>query len=101
MTIEVLVHREQEKKKEKHNRAVQQAINEAKSAMRTTQRLAQEIETEQAKLAKLIEQHANAEKRESELMRALRQLTTPPEEAEAAEAEAAAKSNGSGAKLLL
>lgn len=96
--IEVLIKREQEKKKQEHEREVKRAIYEAQCAMQTTQRLAKEIEAVKIKLAALVQQHAAAEQGETECIGRLRKLTTPPEEAEAA--AAAAKANGSGAKLL-
>jgi hypothetical protein len=103
-TIEILRKREQEQAKQEREREVREACQEAQRAMQTTQRLAKEIEAEKAKLATLIEQHAAAEKRESELLRELRKVARPPEEAdaeaEAAAAEAATRFNGSGPKLV-
>jgi hypothetical protein len=106
--IPILIEREQKKKEEAHEHEVQQATYQVRDAMRTTQRLAKEIEsaktalaneieTRNAALAKLIEKHAEWEKRESELMRKLRALTATEEEREAA---AAAKATGAGCAEL-
>jgi hypothetical protein len=95
--LAALQNREAEKKKQEHERVVQIAINQLKIAMHTTQRLAEQIEARKAELATLIEarkadlttlvqRHAEAEKRESERLRALRKLTTTEEEAATAEA---------------
>jgi hypothetical protein len=96
--IKTLREREAEREKEEHDRAMKQAIYAAQNAMRTTQRLAQEIEAKRTELAALVQRHAEAEKRESELMRALPNLK-PPEEAETV--AAAAKSNGSGQPRMM
>jgi hypothetical protein len=98
LTIEVFKKGEEDKQKEAHEREVQVARYSVQSAMRMTQQLAKEIETKKAELATLMQRHAAAEQRESKLMRELRTLTTPPEEAEAA--AVAAKANGSGARLV-
>jgi hypothetical protein len=104
MTIETLALREREAAKRAHDKKVEQASYAARRAIETTQRLAKEIEVAKAALAAVMQRHAEAEKRESNLLRELRKLATPPEEAEAdaesAKAEALAKHNGSGAKLL-
>jgi FtsZ-binding cell division protein ZapB len=97
MTIKVLRVREEAMRKEGW-REVREATSEAKRAIQTTQRLAQEIEATKAKLATLMQEHRGAERRESELMRALRKLTMTPEEVE--KAEAAAKSNGGAPRLM-
>jgi hypothetical protein len=88
LTIETLTKREEEEAKQEHEREVREATYETKRAIETTQRLAKEIETAKTALAGLMRRHAEAEKRESELMRALRKLTAPPEEAEAEAAAA-------------
>jgi aspartate oxidase len=100
MTIKVLRVREEAMRKEAYEREVREATSEAKRAIQTTQRVAQEIEATKAKLATLMQEHRGAERRESELMRALRKLTMTPEEVEAAEAQAAAKSNGGAPRLM-
>jgi hypothetical protein len=100
--IKVLVKREADKKKQEHEREIFRAGVEVKIAMGTTKRLAREIEEAKTKLdaaktalAAVVQGHADAEKRESELMRKLRNLTT-----EESEGSVAAKANGSGTERL-
>jgi hypothetical protein len=106
--IPILIEREQMKKREAHEREVQQATFAVQSAMRTTQRLAKdieaakaalakEIETRKAALAAMVQKLAYFERRESECLRALRKLTMTEEEQEA---QAAAKANGAGCAEL-
>jgi hypothetical protein len=75
LTIETLQACEKEKKKQEHEDEVRRATYTAKQAMDMTQRLAKEIETAKAALAALVQRHADSEKRETELMRKLRELT--------------------------
>jgi len=91
--INVLIEREQEKKEAEHKREFQQAINQTRIAMQVTQRLAREVEAMKTELAALVQRHAEAEKRESECMRALRKCSAMEEEHQA---QAAAKANGFG-----
>jgi len=106
--IKVLIEREQKKKKEAHEREVEQATFAVQSAMRATQRLAKdieaakaalakEIETRKAALAAMVQKLAYFERRESECLRALRKLTMTEEEQEA---QAAAKATGAGCAEL-
>jgi hypothetical protein len=98
--IEALRTAAAEAAKQQQEIKIQEACNHVQVAMRTTQRLAKEVEQAKAKLMALLEQHAQAERRESEAMRALRQVTMTPEEIEAEAKAKAIKSNGSGAYLL-
>jgi hypothetical protein len=113
--IKALQKHEQEKKQQEREQVTRAAKFKLQNAVWDTKRWAKEIETAKAaakaateaaaaNLASLVQRHAAAEKRESELASELRKLTTPPEEAEAeaeaAAAEAFAKYNGSGAKLV-
>src|SRR5262249_33776886 len=92
--IPILTEREQKKKNEAHKREVEQATFAVQGAIRTTQRLAQEIaaakaalakeiETRNAALAEIVQRHYEAEQHESECMRTLRKLTMTEEEQEA------------------
>jgi hypothetical protein len=73
--------RELEEKQERQKREseIREMTAEVTGAFMTTQRLSKEIEETKAKLATLIARHAAAEKRESELMRKLREVTASPE----------------------
>src|SRR5262249_14529221 len=104
--------REQERKKQEHEREIEGATNALKWATEETQRLAKEIKktkdafaaqvewyvaefaelekNSEAKLANLIKQHAESEARERKLSAELKALTTTEEEQ-----QAAAKLNGS------
>jgi hypothetical protein len=109
LAIATLQEREIEKENEKRANEIRAAEAKLQTAVWNTKRYAKAIETAKAeakaaaeaadvKIADLVEHHAQAEQRESELMRALRKLTMTPEEAEA---EATAKLNGAGTKHLL
>jgi hypothetical protein len=98
--INRLRERERKEQEEEREREFQQAISAVKNAMAMTRSVAQEIknlkqsmEFDKKALAKLCEQHARAEQRESELLRALRKLAVSEEELAAA---AAAKLDGFG-----
>jgi hypothetical protein len=106
--IPILIEREQKEKQAAYKREVEQATARVHDAMRTTQRLAKEIEaakvalakeieTRNAALAALVQKHFVAEQRESECMRKLRALTATEEEQEA---QAVAKANGAGCTEL-
>jgi hypothetical protein len=93
--IPVLVQREEKKKKEEHEEAIRKAAFQVQEAASIKQRLAQKIEgvktalpkfieERNAELAKLIQDHADWEKRESERMLALRKLE---QEAQAGETD--------------
>ncbi len=101
LTMAALMRREHERDQREHQERVRQATHVARCAMETTQRLAKELEAAKAALVSLMQRHAEAEKRESELLRELRRIARTPEEAEAEAATAAlAAYNGSGAKLM-
>jgi DNA repair exonuclease SbcCD ATPase subunit len=98
--IAALQKREMKAQQEARERAFQQAIDAARSAMRVTQELAKQIkakqraiENETQALAQLCEAHAAAEQHESELLRNMRKLMMTDEERAA---EAARKLDGYG-----
>jgi hypothetical protein len=93
-TIAVLLAREQEQQKEAHERAIRNATFAVKQWMNETQRLAKEIEAAKlalveeverrnARLAVLVQKHAESEKRESEHARELRALLPSDEQTQA------------------
>jgi hypothetical protein len=98
--IAALQQRGQQREQQEHEQKVRTASWRVQNAMHETRRCAREIAAKEAELASWRARHAEAETRESESLRALRKLTTPPVEAEAEAAEAAARYNGSGPKLL-
>lgn len=84
-----LIEAKAKREAQEHNNKVKAASFQVHNAMQWTQRLAKDVEDARVKFSALVEQHAQAEQRETKLMRELRKLTMTPEEVAAAEIEAA------------